>query len=131
MEWPKKGSWSRVSYHCQIRRQNRRKLCLDEQHTHSKKENQLLQLLAGFCWKFGEAIGTEWRGLESGKRGNRESRGALEFFFGVLWDFQYNVNFCTILYDWYFGIGFTRLKYEDHGTVLLLWGYHALGIFLR
>ena len=52
-----KGSWSRVGHHCHISRQNRRKFCEDWQHTHSEKQDQLLQLLAGFCWKFGEAIG--------------------------------------------------------------------------
>jgi len=103
---PKNGSWSRVGYHCHISRQNRRKFCEHWQHTHSRKQDQLLQLLAEFCWKFGEAIGAEWRGLEFGKKRNRESREALEFFFGFYGIFNTMLIFAQFymndILDWFY-----------------------------
>ena len=89
-----KGSWSRVGHHCHINRQNRRKCCEDWQHTHSEKQDRLLQLLAGFCWKFGEAIGESRGGWNLEKKGGIGEYSS--FSLGVLWNFQYN-NFCTFL----------------------------------
>jgi len=65
-----------------------------------------LQLLAEFCWKFGEAIGAEWRGLEFGKKRNRESREALEFFFGFYGIFNTMLIFAQFymndILDWFY-----------------------------
>jgi len=59
-----KGSWDRIGHHCHISRQNRNTFCEGWQHTYGeKKENQLLQLLEGYCWECLGAVGLHcWRG---------------------------------------------------------------------
>jgi len=80
-----KGSWSRVGHHYHISRQNRRKFCLDWQHTHWKSRISFWQLLdrrrlGNLERQFSVQRGV-WVGIWRKNRRNRESRGALEFFF--------------------------------------------------
>jgi len=79
-----KGSWSRVGHHCHISRQNRRKFCLDWQHTHWKSRISFWQLLER---RLLGNLGRQFRckeecGLESEERiGGIERAGERSSFF--------------------------------------------------